>query len=316
MTPLGRDYNIVTLLTDHDAVRNIKKSIMSTPTNRTKAEEIRGKALPEQITIGKGLDLPVLDISTQRKYLRYIKGLFKWVKSNMYLPSNPFEDIEIAAPKSKNKSRDEITKDEIKIVLNELEKYRDKKPSQYWGALIAIYTGARSGEVSALLPSDIKKDEVTGIWYFDIVDEKEQGKGLKNANANRIVPIHEDLIKRGLLDFVEVSKSYAVKKPKSGEFDTRLLYDFTHTDGNGWGRKLSQFVNDKVLEDTGIKTKAKVLHSFRHSFISNLSRAGVIPEYIRSMVGHEQGTVTASTYTHYGVNHLERFKESIQMLEY
>ncbi len=54
----------------------------------------------------------------------------------------------------------------------------------------------------------------------------------------------------------------------------------------------------------------------RHSFITYLDVAQVKATTIKSMVGHEQGTVTHGVYTHYGIDHLQQFKEAIEKLPY
>jgi integrase len=314
---LGYDFNIVTFTNDGGkTLRDVRECISNTPTNRAKIAGIRDKTLREQIRLAQELGLSVISAATYNKYIGYFSSLFNWAISEQYLDKNPFEKAKIKTKTNKSDKREEITKDEITIILNALEQYKDTHPCQYWGTLISLYTGARRNEVCSLLPSDIKQDRETSIYYFDIADEQEQGKGLKTGNAVRIVPIHNDLIELGLLEFIQSSIEYAKKKPKQGNYDTRLLYDFTHTQGNGWGRKLSQFVNDRLFKEIGIKSNTKVLHSLRHSFISNLNRAEVEMSIIQSMAGHEQSTVTTKVYTHYGIEHLEQFKKAIDKLSY
>lgn len=315
---LGEDYNIVTLVDDDDMMRHVRESIMHTPSNRSKKILTRDKPLAEQITIAKDNDMEMLSLSTCEIYMTYIKGLFDWAKAMRYIEKNPFAGVKMSAKRNKNKQpkRDEISKDEIGHMLQILEQYKDKNPSCYWATMVSLYTGARRGEVSGLLASDVKTHPKTGLIYFDITDEEEKGKNTKTKAAIRIVPVHDDLIENGFLDFIEKSKRYLVKVPETTGYETRLFYDFTYTEGNQWGRKLGRFVNDKLLVEAKIKTKKKVLHSFRHSFISNLSRAGVEGGYIKSMAGHEQGTVTETDYTHYGIEHLQQFKKAIDKLKY
>ena len=39
-----------------------------------------------------------------------------------------------------------------------------------------------------MLPHDVKKDADTGIWYFEVTDEEEEGKAVKTEAGKRIVP--------------------------------------------------------------------------------------------------------------------------------
>lgn len=43
------------------------------------------------------------------------------------------------------------------------------KPDYYWLPFMALFSGARIGELAALGVPDIKQEG--GIWYFDITEE-------------------------------------------------------------------------------------------------------------------------------------------------
>lgn len=146
--------------------------------------------------------------------------------------------------------------------------------------------------------------ENTGIWYFDITDEEEDGKTLKTDASKRVVPIHSRLIELGLLNFVQESKSIKKKTRNNSGLQPRLLYDLTYTEHEKWGRNLGRWFNESYLKAIGLKSKKKTLHSLRHSLITYLSAAGVDGANIKSIVGHEADTVTTQTYTHYGIDHL------------
>lgn len=62
-------------------------------------------------------------------------------------------------------------------------------------------TGARLNEVAQLLVEDVQ--EVDGVWYFDISDEGENQKEVKNKASKRKVPVHSSLIYAGFLDFYQ-----------------------------------------------------------------------------------------------------------------
>jgi integrase len=314
---LGKDYPITKI--DNEIAQQAKKHLRGTPLGRNKGKLTRDHSLLEQIAITKEHRLDTLSSASVNKYLTYFDGLFKWSQSNRYLDENPFTGIRVKDNKKGNR-RDMFKKDEVALILEELAANKSgkiKNKSQYWGTLIAIYTGARRNEICALLADDIKQDKDTGIWYFDITDEEEEGKDVKTDAANRVVPIHSRLIDLGILDFLEEShRMKHVIKHKNG-YTARFLYDLNYTEHQKWGRKLGQFVNDRLLQylDIHVKNK-KTLHSLRHSFITNLSAAKVESPTIKSMVGHEQGTVTAQVYTHYGIDFLSAFQEDIEKLPY
>ena len=312
---LGSEYQIT--LVDYAKAREAKELLMATPTHRNKKPSTKGRSILEQVEIAKLQKLPTLSNTSINKYLGYFSGLFAWAKQNHYIEVNPFEGIKVKGEKKKNNRRQKIEKSEIAKILENLEDTDlTKNKSNYWAALIAVYTGARRNEIAALLPDDVKQDPDTGIWYFDITDDQKAGKELKSDAAKRIVPVHSHLLEKGFLDFVEESRKMKskIKHPKG--LEPRLLYDLTYTKQEKWGRKLGHWFNDKYLPAIGLKAKKKSLHSLRHSFITFLSAAGVEGASIKSMVGHEPDTVTSAIYTHYGIEHLPEFKKALEKLPY
>lgn len=301
-----------------EQVQDIKNKLQVTPTGRNKGKLTKGKSLLEQIAIAEDKDLGTLSATSVNKYLGYFSCLFDWAKRNKLIEENLFDGIRIKNSKRDNR-RDMFKKGEVSLILKELKTNKGglvKTKSQYWGALIAIYTGARRNEICALTIDDVKQDNDSGIWYFNISDE-EEGKDLKSEAANRLVPIHSTLIDLGFLDYWEKAREVIKTIPDTNGMNARLMYDFTYTEHDKWGRKLGQFMNDRLLKHLGIHVKnKKTLHSLRHSFITYMDVAGVEVTTIKSMVGHEQGTVTHGTYTHYGVDHLKQFKDAIEKLPY
>lgn len=312
---LGKDYQIGSL--DRVKVQEVKALLRVTPKDRNKAKLTAGKALTVQIEIATQSGLEVLSAVTVNKYLAYFESLFKWAQRNKYISENPFSGIRIKAEKKKTRRREYFSKEEIAQIMGGLADAKMvKNKSNYWGALIAVYTGARRNEIAGLLPDDVKQDNASGIWYFNITDEEEEGKALKTAASKRVVPIHSALIDAGFLEFVEEARAMKGKiKHKSGH-EPRLLYDLTYTEHEKWGRNLGRWFNERYLKALGLKSEKKTLHSLRHSFITYLGAAGVDGANIKSIVGHEPDTVTTQVYTHYGVEHLPVFKQAIEKLPY
>jgi integrase len=314
---LGENYPIIKI--DDAKAREAKENLIYTPTGRNKGKLTKGLPLTEQIAIAKEHKLPVLSNISVNKYLGYFKSLFDWAKNNRYISENPFEGIRVKASKKKNR-REMFSKEEVKQIIENLGDGTPNKlvknSTYYWGALIAVYTGARRNEIASLLPDDIKQDAATGIWYFDITDEEEEGKALKTKAAKRIVPIHSRLIELGFLDFVKEASGMKGKIKHKNGYEPRLLYKLTYTDHDKWGRNLGRWFNEHYLKTLGLKAKKKVMHSLRHSLITYLSIAGVEGANIKSIVGHEPDTVTTQIYTHYGIEHLPAFREALEKLPY
>lgn len=315
---LGEDFPITKL--DDAKAREAKELLIQTPAQRNKSNLTSKRPLLEQIAIAKEHDLKLISGVSVNKYIGYFGSLFSWARNNRYITANPFDGIFVKVDKKKDRRRGMFSKDEVKKIINGLGDGTPNKliknKSNYWGALIAVYTGARRNEIAALLPDDVKKDDASGLWYFDITDDEEQGKELKSSAAKRIVPVHSRLIELGFMDFVEESRAMKDEIKHDDGREPRLLYDLTFTDHEKWGRNLGRWFNEKYLAALGLKTDKKTMHSLRHSFITYLSIAGVDNAITKSIVGHEADTVTTQTYTHYGVEHLPAFKEAIEKLPY
>lgn len=63
----------------------------------------------------------------------------------------------------------------------------------YWLPLIALLSGARQGELSALRIADLAQDLESGVWHIDIGTAG--GRSIKTASSRRKVPVHQELIR-------------------------------------------------------------------------------------------------------------------------
>ncbi|WP_428354763.1 site-specific integrase [Methyloprofundus sp.] len=158
-----------------------------------------------------------------------------------------------------------------------------KQASMVWVPLIALFTGGTLSELVQLYSSDIFEKE--GEWVIDINsgDDKElkvEGSDDDEPDGRpRIIPIHQQLIKLGFIDFVEHQQSKGEQKLfpdeprnknyKFDNFSKRFRY---YRDKVGAGPR-----NDKEFRD---------FHSFRHLVRTNLEEIGVETGLIDDIIGH------------------------------
>ena len=302
---LGKDFDALKL--DGNKAREVKDTLALTPARRKEIAELKSLPLNEQI---KAEGFKRLAPATCNKYLSFYKGLYKWLVNNKYCNENPFEGMSFK--EGKGKKKEPFTKEDIQKMTSALEATphsASNRDMQYWGILIAIYTGARLNEIASLTPDDVK--EHNGIVYFDINDEEED-KRLKTQGSKRLVPVHSALLDQGFMGYVEKSRKIGIKRSQE---DTRLLYDLTFNKKTLWGRKLNRWANNTFFVKLGIKTNKKSFHSLRHSFITFMGSSGVEYETVRKIVGHSSGDVTAR-YTHSSVEDLPVLREAIEKLRY
>ena len=132
------------------------------------------------------------------------------------------------------------------------------RPGAYWVPLIALFIGARLGEITGLRIMDV--EELEGIPALRI--RPYEGHTIKNDGSRRDLPVHSALLQLGLLAFVAWRRSVA--KPAD------LLFPDDKANSRGqWGAKLGErfafFVKSKGF--VGAKLG---IHSFRHNFEDRL----------------------------------------------
>lgn len=127
---------------------------------------------------------------------------------------------------------------------------------RYWLPLVALMTGARIGEIAALRVGDVSVDN--GITYLSVTtettdedDEEDKDRSVKTENSIRMLPVHPELERLGLLRYIaDVSKG---KKPSDPLFEKR---DYTKFYNN----------KDRFFDKLGVKSDLTSFHSFRHTF--------------------------------------------------
>jgi hypothetical protein len=112
---------------------------------------------------------------------------------------------------------------------------------------------------------------------------------MKNAASTRPVPIHDELIKLGFLQYA--------KDVKTGGF-SRLFPNLPYSALNGYGDALGDWFNGRYLRSSsgpktksraGIDDRTKSFHSFRYVVSNRLDQATSNKTHIAEITGHERG---------------------------
>jgi integrase len=177
---------------------------------------------------------------TKHKTWGMIRTLLSHAQENNLINSNPFSNISLRL------ADDSTTRDVFsQSTLHELFTTIGRQSEAWWQCRIALYTGARLGEIIQLTRQDIVSFDDT--CFFRITDEN--GKRVKTRSSIRQVPVHEQLVRDGVLDWL----------PATGRlFSTSAAV-------------ASQRVNRRIAAVAPSGTNL-VFHSFRHTFISRVLR--------------------------------------------
>ncbi len=154
----------------------------------------------------------------------------------------------------------------------------------YWVPLLAHYTGARREEVCKLGPADFR--ELDGIPYIQI-EETETGR-VKNEGSIRAVPLHRELIRLGLLEFVEVCR----QQGRDVLFPDLRPTNRTQKFGDVFYKRA--WVN--IRAKGGLSPKADI-HGAPHRFSTALKDQRVESEFRADLMGHIGKTITEERYS-------------------
>lgn len=234
-----------------------------------------------------------------------LSSMFKQATKNELIKKNP--TLYTTKPKDRKKSEKEaMTMDEQKLFM----KYVDL--SLYNNIYkIALYCGARGGELRALEWKDIDEKSRTinirgtlkyvrgkgyfkdtpktlssertipmleGVYNFFKDEKKKQSKNrIKNANVYKGTPGLEDLV-----------------------FTTETGQPVSHDALNVNLKKLIKLINQKESEigsNSRIITKVTP-HTLRHTFATRGLENGIAPKVMQDMLGHSSITMTLDLYSH------------------
>lgn len=150
-------------------------------------------------------------------------------------------------------------------------------PDDFWAPLIALYTGARLGEIVTLNADAIEVDTDSEVFVMNIATSKADKKA-KNENSRRRVPLPTELISLGLIEYVEHVRALGatVLFPHRKANTTRAADPSKHI-----SRVFGQH-----LTDVGIVNPGKVFHSFRHTVITRMHVNRVPVGDAELIVGH------------------------------
>jgi len=265
------------------------------PPNISRVAAYRGKSI-DQILAIKPPPEPQSEYNASKKMER-ASGLFKWAleeKRKWGIDSNPFFGFGQSGDSAKK--RRPFTSEELRRLFTTAT-FVSRKFSMsyaYWLMPLAIYTGARLGELCQLDLKDFV--EVEGIPCIDINDIEapdlvapvgNRKKRVKTKNARRLVPIHGELIRIGLLSYVAEMRA---------RDEVYLFPELSRSRRDGPAHAASNWFQ-RYRKAAGLDEKqVAVFHSFRHLFITTLLDTDVSPHQVAPIVGHEADLITGQVY--------------------
>ncbi len=301
---------------DKKDARLFKSLLMKLPPNWQQRNELKGLRIEVAAERAASLSLKPMSDKNINKILGFVGALWGWAASNFDDQlSNPFKGMKIKIRVAARDERDPFTSEELKTIFssslftgckssrhwNVVGSCIPKDHGRFWVPLIAIFTGARSGEIIQLRVADIR--EADGIHYFHMTDA-EADQRLKTGASGRDIPVHRDLIEVGLLELVELRKLQG---------EVRLFPELKMGSDGYYSTPYSRHFR-RLLEACGVKKSTKeVFHSFRHNFEDACRDSGVSVEIMNALQGHVDGGMAGR----YGRGFLlEKLHEAMREIKY
>lgn len=217
-----------------------------------------------------------LAVGTVKKQVGAIAAMLQLAVDDGLLASNPARVVRIESPKSAKRARVGFTPEELAAIFASPVYAQGERPlagagaAAFWLPLLALYTGARQGEIGVLEVGDVQESE--GLKFLNMPTEHTR----PGESHRRPVPIHPDLVRLGFLQFVEMQR-------RAGE---RLLFPELRTDNKGkrtgnWAKWFARYLRGTV----GIRDRRKSFDSFRHTFADACSKAQIDEALVELLMG-------------------------------
>jgi len=212
-----------------------------------------------------------------------LKVLFGWAVTNGLLTENPAVGVTLKLGKPARLRSKSLTNDEAKAILlgaccHERGSEHPKTfAAKRWVPWLCAFTGARVGELAQLRRQDVFQRD--GIWVIRITPEA----GTVKTNEARAVPIHQQLIELGFLQFVEDADEGPLFLNVETSSESRGAL-------RGLKNRLAEFARTFVADPNVAPN-----HGWRHRFKTVGMEAGIAHRILDAIQGQAPRTV-AETY--------------------
>ncbi len=290
-----------------ELIREFNAVLNQLPANRN-AKIYQGKNF---VDLAK-MQVKKISSKTYHYYINVVIEFLTWCEAQGYIENTKFKTIlqssKKSIPKKGKYQRVNFDKNDLKKIF-ESKHYLSgsfKRATDYWIPLLALFTGARLGEICQLKVSDIKK--IDEIYCIDI-NEDDEDKSIKRESSARIVPIHNQLMKLGFIDYVNNQK----KKKQKNLFE--INYGIIRGQYHSTQKQMSDYLK-KVGIISSSTSKSKTFHSFRHTIRTQLTELDIEERTIDAIIGHssEARSIGNKIYTHSKL--IKQKQSAIQKLIY
>ena len=277
-------FNYLKFSSDENTIYNFaffkqfQKNLMIIPSNMNKFKKFQTTKIDELAKIYKKENYETLSNKTINNHMVNIGNFFDDLVYNEIIEINHCKKVKKLLEEDSEKIA--YSKDDLIKIFESDE--LDQELKQF--CKVALYTGARIGEIA-----NIKKDDI------DFKENIIKINGTKTKNANRIMPISPHIL--------DILKD-RIKKNK-GQF---LFFEDNNIDRIG--KVLNRRLNKIIIEDV------KSFHSFRKNFSQEILKTNAEEHTRKYLMGHSLNKdITHKIYNQNQMN-MNKLFECIKAIEF
>ncbi len=161
--------------------------------------------------------------------------------------------------------------------------------SLYYVPMLYAYLGARRAEFTGLMVDEVVYAKDEGIWSIKI--QENELRGLKNLQSVRDLPVPDELIRLGFIDYAKRLK----------ELGHRYLFPelVAPRRKNDTGDRFYKSFVPLLKAETGLGDQlwGSAIHALRHGFSNTLKQKGIEMSIMEDITGHLGRTEGETRYT-------------------
>jgi integrase len=260
------------------------------------------------------------DKTVDDDYLTPIKTFFTYLVRHNLISASPAVGVVSSRTRDSRRTerpdeaRNAFTPNQINAYFRYIVRKRSRATEDYWLPILALYTGARLNELCQIESRRVVMHNER--WHIDLLTvldqveieqairslkEEERASAklmLKTASARRQIPIHDDLIKIGFIEFVDQRRD----RRDNARLFPRLKPDRFGYFSSAVGKRLNL-----DLTRAGANAPNVSFYSFRHNFSAALTRA-LTPDRTKDRI---MGHLVGGAQGHYGNAKLEDVESAV-----
>ena len=247
--------------------------------------------------------------ATKGKKVGYLKSLYDYVDGEYPGMYRNFKNRYPIYKKGESQNPHMPYSDmDLKEIFNPAHNHFKDNPDDFWVILMGMFAGARTNAAATIKYQDIVNIDGCFCIHFNKGDDK--NKHLKTEATIRLLPIPQQLLDLGFIDWVQRKK-----KRLNAQDDDQIFTNAINSKGN----YNNKYVSDQILPfvrslNLSKPYKGKLdFHSFRNNASLQLQDIFVPQSYINNIMGWKGQTIMEQ---HYSKHSLSKIKVQADKLRY